>query len=142
MNRKPTTTSRHLASSPLLGQLREVLEWALDIATKLARGDDEDLRAIENVREFAHGWLHGQRAEIPVTDLLAAIAILFGAIDLDLDLESVSLIAPLPTMTETPSVLPALLRCPGAAHKSAPATVTRRFPGRRNSNTRLVQLAA
>ena len=73
----------------LFQQLSGVIDWALDIAAKLACDDDEDLDAIENVREFVHGWLEGRRAEVPLTDLLTTIAILFAAIEIDLGIESV-----------------------------------------------------
>ena len=119
---------------PLFGRLTEVIDWGLDIADKLAREYPEDREAIENVREFAHGWLSGRRAEVPVKDLLTTIAILFSAIELDLGIDSVSLLAPLNTMMETPSRLPALLRCPGAPDRSEPTVVIRRFPGRRNAS--------
>jgi hypothetical protein len=89
-----------------------------------------------------HGWLDGRRAEIPLTDLLTAIAILFAAIEIDLGIESVSLLAPLRTMLDTPSVLPALLRCPGAMRDGEATVRIRRFPGRRNASAAFTHLAA
>ena len=127
---------------PLFGKLTELVDWALDIAAKLSRDYDEDLISINRVREFVHGWLEGRRAEVPLTDLLTTIAILFSAIELDLGIDSVSLLAPLRTMLETPSVLPALLRCPGVAHHEKPTVVIRRFPGRRNGRSGFTHLAA
>ena len=127
---------------PLFGKLTELVDWALDIAAKLSRDDDEDLISINRVREFVHGWLEGRRAEVPLTDLLTTIAILFSAIELDLGIDSVSLLAPLRTMLETPAVLPALLRCPGVAHREQSTVVIRRFPGRRNGRSGVTHLAA
>lgn len=125
---------------PSVGRLTDIVDWALDIAQQLAGDDDEDLRAIENVREFLHGWLEGRRAEVPLADLLTTLAILFAAIELDR--ESISLLAPLRTMRDTPSVLPAMLRCPGATRNEPPAVVIRRFPGRRNASAPFNQFAA
>ena len=138
----------HLASiaegdwGSLFHQLPGVIDWALDIAAKLARDDDEDLDAIENVRAFVDGWLDGRRAEVPLTDLLTTIAILFAAIEFDLGVDSVSLLAPLRTMLDTPSVLPPVLRCPGARRDGEPAVRIRRFPGRRNAHAAFTHLAA
>ena len=128
--------------SPLVAQLAQVNDWALDIAARLARDHDEDLEAIASVREFVHGWLQGQRAEVPLTDVLSVIAILLGAIELDLGLERLSVLAPRRTMRETPSALPALLRCPGAAQPQSPPVSIRRFPERRNASSGVTHLAA
>lgn len=128
---------------PLFTRLTEIIDWALDIAGKLSPEDDEDREAIENVREFVHAWLEGRRAEVPLTDLLTTIAILFAAIEIDLGIDSVSLLAPLRTMLVTPSMLPAMLRCPGAAQDHRSTVVIRRFPGRhRNASAAFTQLAA
>ena len=126
----------------LFQQLSGVIDWALDIAAKLSRDFDEDLDAIENVRAFVHGWLDGRRAEVPLTDLLTTIAILFAAIEIDLGIDSVSLLAPLRTMLDTPSSLPALLRCPGAHRDGEPTVRIRRCPGRRNASAAFTHLAA
>ena len=126
----------------LFDQLSGVFDWGLDIAAKLSRDDQEDLESIENVRDFVHGWLDGQRAEVPLTDLLTTIAILFSAIELDLGIDSVALLAPLRTMLDAPSRLPAMLRCPGAHPAGSPSVVIRRFPGRRNASAAFTHLAA
>ncbi len=127
---------------PLFAQLTDVIDWGLDVAAKLARDDEDDREAIENVRAFAHAWLEGRRADVPFTDLLTTIAILFAAIELDLGIDSVSLLAPLRTMLDTPSVLPAILRCPGASQDRRQTVVIRRFPGRRNASAAFTQFAA
>ncbi len=127
---------------PLFHRLTDVIDWGLDIAAKISRDYPEDLDAIENVRAFAQSWLRGQRAEVPFKDLLTTIAILFSAIELDLGIESVSLLAPLQTMLDMPSKLPALLRCPGVSHTSEPTAVIRRFPGRRNASSAFPHLVA
>lgn len=128
--------------TPLLAHLVEVVDWALDIACKLADGDEDEIEQIENVRDFVHGWLEGRRAEIPVSELLTTIAIIFAHIELDLGIDSVSLLAPMRTMLATPSFLPALLRCPGIGHESQPTIVIKRFPRRRNSGNAFSHLAA
>jgi hypothetical protein len=126
---------------PLFGQLTGVIDWGLDIAARLSLDDDEDLDAIERVRAFVHGWLDGRRVEVPLTDVLTAIAILFAAIEIDLGIDSLALLAPLRTMRDTPSSLPAVLRCPGAARDGEPTVRIRRFPGRRNASAAFSQLA-
>jgi hypothetical protein len=126
----------------LFEQLSGVSDWALDIAAKLSLDYEEDLESIENVRDFVHGWLDGQRAEVPLTDLLTTISILFSAIELDLGIDSVSLLAPLRTMLDAPSTLPSMLRCPGAHQHGSPTVVIRRFPGRRNASAASTHLAA
>jgi hypothetical protein len=52
------------------------------------------------------------------------------------------LLAPLRTMLDTPSVLPALLRCPGAMRDGEATVRIRRFPGRRNASAAFTHLAA
>lgn len=127
----------------LFQQLKGVIDWGLDIAAKLSRDYEEDLEAIENVRTFVHGWLEGQRTELPLTDLLTTLAIIFAAIELDLGIDSVELLSPLRTMLDTPSKLPAVLRCPGAFQHGTPTVVIRRFPGRRrNASGAATYLAA
>ena len=125
----------------LFEQLSGVIDWALDIAAKLSRDYDEDLDAIERVRGFVLGWLDGRRAEIPLSDLLTTIGILFAAIEIDLGIDSVSLLAPLRTMLDAPSTLPALLRCPGTARDGESTVRIRRFPGRYR-NAAFTHLAA
>jgi hypothetical protein len=125
----------------LFQQLSGVIDWGLDIAAKLSRDYDDDLDAIENVRAFVHGWLDGRRAEVPLSDLLTTIAILFAAIEIDLGIDSLSVLAPLRTMLDRPSSLPALLRCPGAA-RDGESTVRIRLPRRRNASAAFTHLAA
>ena len=89
--------------APLFKRLTDVIDWALDIASQLSRNYHEEGESIEKVRTFVHAWLEGQRAELPLNDLLTTIAILFAAIEIDLGIDSVSLLAPLRTMLDTPS---------------------------------------
>lgn len=117
---------------PLHERLADVLGWSLDIAQTLAGDDEDDLRAIANVREFMHAWLEGRRAEVPIGDLFTTIAIVFAAIEIDRG-NAISLLAPLQTMRDAPTRLPAMLRCPGAKRNEPPTVAIRRFPGRRTS---------
>ena len=100
-SKHPRASGRGLPPSwqPLFQRLIEVVDWSLDIAVRLAGDDDDEIDEIENVRDFIHGWLEGLRVEIPVTELLTTIAIIFSAIELDLGIDSVSLLAPLRTMS-------------------------------------------
>ena len=149
-HKKKHPRAAHLANiavgdwGSLFQQLSGVIDWALDIAAKLAHDDEEDLDAIENVRDFVHGWLDGRRAEVPLTDLLTSIAILFAAIEIDLGIDSVSLLSPLRSMLDDPyAILPPVLRCPGAARDGESTVRIRRFPGRhRNASAAFTHFAA
>lgn len=127
---------------PLFAAIQDVSDWALDIAAKLSRDDEEDQQSIENVRAFVHAWLEGRRSEVNVSDVLTTIAIIFSAIELDRDIDSVSLLGPLRTMTDTPSHLPAVFRLPGARRDEKPTVVIRRFPGHRNASAAFIPFAA
>jgi hypothetical protein len=128
--------------TPLFSAIRDVSEWALDIAAKLSRDYPEDLEAIENVREFVRAWLEGHRSEVSVSDVLTTLAIIFSAIELERGIDSVSLLGPLQTMLDTPSRLPPVLRFPGAARDEKPTVVIRRFPRHRNASAGFMPFAA
>jgi len=91
-------------------QLETVIDWALEIATKLALRDPGDVAAIERVKVFVRKYLVGQRAEIPVTDVLTTFGILISGIYIEDERTALSVLAPLRTMLQTPSELPAMLR--------------------------------
>jgi hypothetical protein len=125
----------------LFVELRDVIDAALNVAGKLA-SYAEEWDAIENVREFAYDWIAGRPAQVKVSDLLIALGTIFSAIEIDTGIDSVELLAPLRTLLDTPSRLPAWLRCPGADSDEKPTVVIRRFPGRRNCAAPITQLAA
>ena len=127
---------------PLFAAIVNVSDWALDIAAKLSRDYPEDQESIENVREFVHAWLAGRRSEVAVSDVLTTIAIIFSAIEIERGIDSLSLLGPLQTMTQTPLRLPAILRLPGAARDEKPTVVIRRFPGHRNASAAVTPFAA
>ena len=91
-------------------QLETVIEWALDIATKLASRDASDAAAIEHVRDFIRKYVLGQRAEVPVGDVLTTLGILISGIYIEDERTALSVLAPLKTMLQMPSELPAMLR--------------------------------
>jgi hypothetical protein len=124
---------------PLLAALEDVIDWALDIAGVLALPYPEDIDAIARVREFVHAWLEGRRAEIRLVDVLTAIATIFAALELETGIDSIELLAPIKTFLETPSRLPATLRCPGAARDTK--LRIRRCPGHRNASAFIPQAA-
>jgi hypothetical protein len=138
--RRPAQRHRTTGDARIVHRLTDVIDWALDIARRLSREDENDREAIENVRAFVRAWLEGRRADVPLSDVLTTIGILFAAIDLDPDIESISLLAPLQTMLDVPTRLPAVLRCPGSANDNA--VVIRRFPGHRNASAATTHLAA
>ena len=120
---------------PLFARLQDTIDWALDIAVKLARDYDEEVEAIERVRDYMHGWLEGRRVDVDMNDVLTTLAILFAAIELDVSIDSSPLIA---AMRRFPSTL----HFPGAARDELPTVVIRRFPRRRNGCGAFTQLAA
>jgi hypothetical protein len=128
--------------TPLFGAIRDVSEWALDIATKLSRDYPEDQEAIENTRAFVRAWLEGRRSEVNVSDVLTTIAIIFSAIEIERGIDSVSLLGPLQTMLDTPATLPAVFRLPGATRDEKPTVVIRRFPRHRNASAAFPLFAA
>lgn len=119
----------------LFARIRDVIDWALDIAVQLARGYDDDIESIERLRESLHAWLAGRRVDLDLTDVWHVLAILFAAIEIDTGIDSSELLAPLRTH-------PPMLHLPGAARDERPTVVIRRFPRRRNSGAAFTQLAA
>jgi hypothetical protein len=126
----------------LLAELRNVIDAALNVAGKIG-SYEEEWDAIENVREFVYDWLDGRAAQVKVTDLLITLGTIFSAIEIETGIDSVELLAPLRALLNTPSRLPAWIRCPGADSDEKPTVVIRRFPGRRNcAVSPFTQLAA
>lgn len=120
---------------PLFARLQDTIDWALDIAVKLARDYDEEVEAIERVRDYMHGWLEGRRVDVDMNDVLTTLAILFAALELDVSIDSSPLIAAMRR-------LPSMLHFPGAARDELPTVVIRRSPRRRNACGAFTQLAA
>jgi hypothetical protein len=120
---------------PLFARLQDTIDWALDIAVKLARDYDEEIEAIERVRGYLHAWLEGRRVDIDMNDVLATLAILFAAIELDVGIDSSPVVAAM-------RGFPPLLHFPGAARDELPTVVIRRFPRRRNACGAFTHLAA
>jgi hypothetical protein len=120
---------------PLFTRLQDAIEWALDIAVRLAKDDDDEIEAIERVRDNMRAWLEGRHVEIDVNDVLTTLAILFAAIELDTGIDSSPMLTPLRTF-------PTVLHLPGAARNESPTVVIRRFPRHRNASGVFTQLAA
>ena len=114
--------------------LQDSIDWALDIAVKLADGDKDELVAIERVREYARAWLEGEAVEVDMSDVWTTLAILFAAIELDVGIDSSPLLEPL-------REYPTKLHLPGAAHDERHTVVIRRIPRRRNGGALFTQLA-
>jgi hypothetical protein len=121
---------------PLFARLQDAIEWALDIAVKLARDYDEEIDAIERVRGYVHAWLEGRRVDIDMNDVYTTLAILFAAIELDVGIDSSPVISAM-------RGLPSMLHLPGAARDELPTVVIRRVPlRRRNACGAFTHLAA
>ena len=121
---------------PLFARLRDTIDWALDIAKRLARDYEEDVETVERVRFYVHAWLEGRRVDIDMTDIYRVLAILFAAIELDVGIDNSPVIAAM-------RGLPSMLHLPGAARDELPTVVIRRLPiRRRNACGAFTQLAA
>jgi len=120
---------------PLFARLQDTIDWALDIARRLAGDYDEEIEAIERVRGYVHAWLEGRRVDIDMDDVLTTLAILFAAIELDVSIDSSPVISAM-------RGLPSMLHLPGAARDELPTVVIRRNPRRRNACGAFTHLAA
>ncbi len=121
---------------PLFARLHDAIEWALDIAVRLARDYDEEIEAIERVRGYVRAWLEGRRVDIDMNDVVTTLAILFAAIELDVGIDSSPVISAM-------RGLPSMLHLPGAARDELPTVVIRRVPlRRRNACGAFTHLAA
>ena len=67
----------------LVRTLQESIDWALDIAAKLAAPFPEEIEAIENVRTFVKARLVGRPAMVKIADLAITFAVLLTAIERD-----------------------------------------------------------
>jgi hypothetical protein len=120
---------------PLFARLQDTIDWALDIAVKLARDYEEEIEAIERVRGYLHGWFEGRRVDIDMNDVLTTLAILFAAIELDVGIDSSPVVSAM-------RGFPSKLHFPGAVRDELPTVVIRRFPRRRNACGAFTHLAA
>ena len=114
----------------LFTRLRDTINWALDLARKLANHDEEELEAIERTRGYLHDWLAGRPVEIDMNDVLTTLAILFAAIEIDLGIDSSAVLRPLRSF-------PAFIHLPGAAREERGTVVIRRFFPHRNAGAPL-----
>ncbi len=69
---------------PLLMAFRDAMEWALDIASALARDFPEEVAAVERVRSYLRKRMAGVPADLDPTDLLFTFGLLMGAIERDI----------------------------------------------------------
>jgi hypothetical protein len=111
---------------PLFVRLQDTIEWALDLAARLAGDYEEDHEAIERVRSYVRGWLGGRRIDIDVNDILTTLGILFAAIELDRGIDSSPLLTPFRAIASS------MLHLPGIQHDER-ETVVVRLPRRRNA---------
>ena len=120
---------------PLFGRLQDTIEWALDLATRLAGDYEEDQEAIERVRSYVRGWFEGRRIDIDMNDVLTTLAILFAAIELDTGIDSSPMLHAMRGITP-------MFHLPGASSNERPTIVIRRIPRHRNGGGVFTQLAA
>jgi hypothetical protein len=70
--------------TPLFQAFKEAFDWALDIATQLARDYPEQVDAVERVRGFMHARIAGEPAHASVEDILFTFGLIIGVIERDL----------------------------------------------------------
>ena len=97
---------------PLFAAIKDVIDWALDIAVQLSHDFPDDVESIEKVRLCFHAWLDGHPCEMDLNDLLLTFAAILSAIEVDLGIRSVEVLAPLRALVDAPSTLPRVLRLP------------------------------
>jgi len=103
--------------TPLFAAFKEAFEWALDVATALARDYPEEVDAVERVRAFMRKRIAGQPAHLRADDVLFTFGLLIAAIERDLG----------PVATLGPWFAPPM-RLPSASEFWEPK-VPRRFAG-------------
>jgi len=123
---------------PLYRALHDSIEWALDIAAKLAAPYPEEVEAIENVRAFVRAKLAGQAATVRLVDVMLTFGIIIAAIETDLGPQSRVLLSPMHSVvTNSMASLPRVIRIPAASELWEPA-VTQHCPGAHSVPTRRV----
>ncbi len=70
--------------TPLFKAFREAFEWALDLASAIAREFPEEVAAVERVRTYIRKRIAGDPAKIDQRDILFTFALLMAAIERDL----------------------------------------------------------
>lgn len=70
--------------TPLFSAFKEAFEWALDVASALARDYPEEVDAMERVRAFMRKRIAGQTSHVRVDDVLFTFGLIIGAIERDL----------------------------------------------------------
>ncbi len=125
---------------PLFAAIKDVIDWALDIAVKLSSDYLEDVEAIDRVRGALHAWLDGRPCEMDVNDVLLTIATILAQIEIDLGIDSAEMLTPMRSVIAYRG--PSALRFPGATRDELPTVIIRRGSGRRNASAAFTQLAA
>src|SRR5687767_6357849 len=120
--RNPMEDAGDLDWKPLYRALQDSIEWALDVAAKLAAPYPEEVEAIESVREFVRSKLAGKPAEVRLRDLMLTFGIIIAAIERDLEPEGRAMVPPIQLAVTN------VFRIPAAPSLWEP-TVTHHCPG-------------
>jgi hypothetical protein len=122
---------------PLFTRLKDAIDWGLDIAVALAGDDNEEIEAIERVRDYLHGRLIGETIDVDINDVLTTLAILFAAIELDTGIDNSPVLHAM-------RGLPIAMHLPRVGHRNTDRdrTVMIRRPRRRNASDGFSFLAA
>jgi hypothetical protein len=70
--------------TPLFAAFKEAFEWALDVATGLARDFPEEVEAVERVRAYMRARIAGIPSRISIEDVLFTFGLIMGSIERDL----------------------------------------------------------
>jgi hypothetical protein len=80
--------------------VKDVIDWALDIAVQLSRDLPEDVEAIEAVRTCFHAWLAGHPCVIDVDDLLITFASILSKVERDLGMSTNEILTPVQQLAD------------------------------------------
>ncbi|HLL25834.1 MAG TPA: hypothetical protein VK427_27035 [Kofleriaceae bacterium] len=81
---KTTECNEPLDWAPVQGAAMDVLDWALDIARRLARRDVQAISAVERVRHFLLRRMLGYPAHVRLADVTLTLRLIMDAIQRDL----------------------------------------------------------
>jgi hypothetical protein len=106
---------------PLFAAVKDVVDWALDIAVELSRDLPEDVEAIEDVRTCFHVWIAGHPCVIDVDDLLITFAAILSNVERDLGMSTNEILTPVEQLAAIHARHPTLIRRSSRRRNAAPS---------------------
>ena len=120
---------------PLYRALQDSIEWALDVAARIASPYPEEVEAIESVRSFVRAKLAGRPAQVRLRDVMLTFGIIIAAVERDFELDVRDVISPHRLSVDGPTRVPDVFRIPAAPTLWEPV-VTHHCPGAHTELTR------